>query len=983
MPFAKTIIKTRFASRAAYTALLIVILVITGISLGGTFTGSRSLIINEVMTSNRSTLEDQDGDYPDWFEIYNPGNKPVSMAGYWISNNLENPFMWAMPEVIIEPEEYLIVYASGKDRAGTDIELHTNFRMNASGADLILIDPEAKIIDSITTPKLLSNISYGRTIDNQRKWAFYLDATPGEPNKATAYNQVEEMPEAEEKIVIINEFLTDNRTSLPDEDGDLSDWIELYNPGSSVIDLNGFWISDKSDNPFKWRFPTVTINPDDYLVIFASGKNRRDRSAKYLHTNFNLNDRNDTLVLSMPDGAMLDSLEIRNMKRDVSYGRDLGNPNQWLYYPRPTPGEPNYTLGFMKFSDSPVPNLLISEVMAVNLSTLPDEDGDYEDWIEIYNPESYAVNLDGYGLSDREKEPFRWQFPAVEIEPGERLVIFASGKDRTDPEGLYLHTNFKIKATGETLVLYHPSGIMVDTLATGMLPPDTTAGRISTDDQSRIILATANPGRQNDHIYFDGYSLPPKISLQGGFYDSAITVTMVSPSTEAEIRYSIDGSDPIYDSDLYIGPLLIDKTSVLRARSFEEGKLPSPAENRTYWIGDTHNLTVVSVMMNPRDLWDPVEGIYVKGSGAIDRFPYYDANFWKDMEKPIYFELYEPDGTLGLSFNAGIKIGGQFSRGMDQKIFNVFARNMYGYNEINYPLFPNKDLTSFKAFTLRNSGQDSVYSKIRDIMMTSLLKETTLDYQDHRQAVLYLNGEYWGIYNIRERANRYFVAGNNNLDPDQIDLLQANWLIRAGSNEHYLDMLNFARNNNMALEENYAYVQTQMDTDSYIDALIAQIFFAQTDQGNIRYWREQGPEGKWRWIVFDLDWGFWPGHLNNNTLASMTNPSGTGAWENISTTLTVRLLDNASFRKSFIERFAYHMKHTFEPNRVIARIDLLAENIESEIPRQVERWGGSVERWYYEIEQMREFAQLRPAIVTEHIRLKFNLDEEEMQIFAR
>jgi len=982
LSFLKRLTEPRLAGRFLFTLLLLVLLVIAVFSLGGIFSGGKSLVINEIMASNRVTIADEDGDYPDWIEIYNRSSKAVNLHGYWVSNDRETPFMWRLPDIYIAAGEHLVIFASGKDLFNADSgEMHTSFRLGASGGELYLVDPEASILDSITYPEMLSNVSYGRTIDDSNSWSFFLEASPGAANKATAYEQVADMPRAEEQNLLINEILTDNRTSLADEDGDLEDWIEIYNPGPAPINLENYWLSDKIDNPFKWRFPAVTIEPNGYLVLFASGKNRSNPEGAYLHTNFSLNDRDDTLVLSMSDGTVIDILEIRNMQRDVSFGRGEEDREKWLYFPRPTPGEANFSAGFEQFSGSPVPELQISEVMAVNVATIADEEGDYEDWIEIFSPESYSINLEGYGLSDREEEPYRWQFPPVTIAPGERLVVFASGKDRFDPESGTLHTNFKLKASGETVVLYHPSGILVDRMATGALSPGISAGRLYSTSDERYFFTSPNPGGEPESEYFSRYSFPLQINPAGGFYDRPVTVTITSADPNAAIRYTTDGSEPNENSLLYSEPVTFNSTTVLRTRTFEDNQLPGPVENRSYFIGQDHKLTVVSLMLDPRDLWDPIEGIYVKGYGAIERFPYYGANFWKDMEKPVHLELYEPDGKLGLSLDAGLKIGGQFSRGMDQKIFNIFARNIYGFNEINYPLFPNKELSTFKAITLRTSGQDSVYSKIRDIVMTSLLEDTNVDYQDYRQAVLYLNGEYWGIYNIRERINSYFIAGNHNLHPENIDLLQANWVVREGSNEDYLDMLEFVRSNDMALDENYSYIKTRMDVNSYIDALIVQIYFAQTDQGNIRYWREQDSGGRWRWIIFDLDWGMWLDHVNHNILASMTNPAGTGAWGNISTTLTVSLLQNEDFKRAFIERFAYHLEYTFAPERVIGRIDELASNIEDEMPRQIERWGGSMGRWEQEIESMREFARLRPAVVIEHIRRKFNLNEEEMQIF--
>lgn len=972
----------RVAIRIWYTIILVAILFLLILILGGSFGSRRSLLINEVMTSNRCTITDEDGDYPDWLEIFNPGRHAVSLKGFWLTDDTAEPFKWPFPDITIEPGQYLVVFASGKDRRDpTGDFLHTNFRLSASGSTLMLIDPEASISDSITTTEMLSNISYGRRADNHRQWVYYLDATPGASNKTTGYLQVTDMPWAKSRPVLINEFLTANRTSLPDEDGDLSDWIELFNPGNEPVDLSGFWLSDKVDNPFKWRFPAVTIEPDQYLLVFASGKNRPDPNGPYLHTNFQLNDLDDTLILSKPTGEIVDMIEIRNMERDVSYGRDIDNPDNWLYYPRPTPGEANYTQGFEKFSGTPVPNLVISEIMAVNRSTIRDEDGEYSDWIEIYNSDSFTVNLAGYGISDQEDNPFRWTFPELEIDPGEYLLLFASGKDRRYPDSTFLHTNFKIQATGETVVLYHPSGILVDIMPSGKLQPDQSTGRLPGNYDNRFYFTAATPGLPNSEPFYYGYASPPRLSHQGGYYNRPFNLEIETAENDAVIRYTLDGSEPSGNSALYDKPIPIDQTTVLRVRTFSEKRLPSPIVNRTFLFNTVHNLPVVSVFTDPKNLWDPVEGIYVKGYHASSEFPFRGANFWKDMEKPIHFEFYEADGTLGFSFDGGIKIGGQYSRGMDQKIFNVFARNIYGYNQIRYPLFPRKELTHFKALTLRTSGQDAIYSKIRDIMMSSLLEDTGLDFQDHRQAVLYLNGKYWGIYNIRERINRYFVADNHGLDPDYIDLLQANWTVRAGSNEHYIALREFVRTHNLAVEENYEYVKTQMDITNYIDALIAQIYFAQTDQGNIRFWREQSPEGKWRWIVFDFDWCFWPSHLYNNTLAGMTNPAGTGWNQAISTLLTTNLMQNQDFRTEFIDRFAYHLNYTFEPERVVSRIDELALNIEPEMPRQLDRWGGSIDRWYSEVEQLRRFARLRPAIVMEHVRHYFSLTEEEMEIF--
>ena len=976
-------------------------------------TDESGLVINEIMASNRIVIHDEDGAYHDWIELFNSSSRTINLEGYWLANDPDQAMQWVFPETEIGAGEYLLIYASGNDRRDPDgAYFHTNFRLARSGDQLTLGHPDGTILDEIVfEDKLPSNISLGRISPHDEEWVFYLDATPGAANDTEPYEQVLDMPPLEEDLpVFINEFLVRNRTSLADEDGDLYEWIEFYNSGEEAVNLKGFWLSDKESNPYKWRFPEVIIEPEQFLLVFASGKNRRDPLGPYLHTGFGLNDRDDELVFKTPDGKVVDLVPIREQFSDVSYGRDPNNAAEWLYFPQPTPLEPNYTMGYETLAaDLPVEEgvLFINEVMSENLKTITDEDGDYKDWIELYNSGDLPVNLKGFGLSDNSDNLFRWTLPDVTIGPGDYLLVFASRKDRLDPDAAYLHTNYQIQVTGETISLTHPSGQVIDQLHTGRLGPDISIGRNPDSGSNRYLFTDPTPGKPNTTEPHEGYAFTPLVSKTGGFYDGPITVALEAPSPEAEIRYTLDGREPTsefsrYDKplmvtdtaelrppayvegELYTGPFEISETTVLRARAYEEGRLPSVTVNRTFYIGEEHNLPVLSVMGDPDDFFDPVTGIYERGRGGSSTFPYRGANFWQSIELPVHLELYEPDGRLGFSFDMGLRIAGQYSRAEPQKSFNLFARNIYGYNEFKYPFFPDfypeKPLAN-KAITLRTSGQDWRHSKIRDIMMTSLLEGTGLDYQAHRQSVLYINGEYWGIYNIRERINEHFLAYNHGLDPDKIDLLQGSGWVRSGSNEHYYEMLNYARANDLSDPRHYEYIKTQMDIINYIDYWVAQIYFAQIDSANIRFWREQSPEGRWRWITFDLDWAIWGDNYSHNTLRFVTSPAGTGSGRSLNTDLMVNLLRNDHFRQAFVERLAYHLNNTFAAERVLDRIDTLAENIEPEMTRHLERWGGSMNHWTGHLGIMRTFAERRHSYLLGYIRDYFSLTSEEMQIF--
>ncbi len=995
------------------SAAVVCMVIIAGFILAGfTQQEQQLLIINEIMASNRIVLADHEGDYPDWIEVHNGSEEELNLGRYWLTDHPSELDPWVFPDVTIGPDEYLIVFASGKDYHDVSQGIyHTNFVISRSGDTVLLGSPDGKVIDQVTFRESLpSNVSYGRVVGDSKRWAYFLDATPGTPNMTHPREQVLNMPKLEVSFPVwINELMVTNRSSIADEDGDLADWIELFNNDSNPVDLTGYWLSDKPDNPYKWRFPDVTMQPEEYLVVFASGKNRTDPAGPYLHTTFALNDSDDTLIFSTPDGAVIEEIPIRNQYRDASYGRNERDPNQWLYYAAPTPGKANTSEGkenLAGFLPKEWGKLHINEVMAVNISTLRDEDGDYPGWIEIFNSSDEDINLKGYGLSDKENDPFRWYFPDITIQSREHLVVFASRKDSGNRSQRPLHTNFQIQTTGETVVLTHPTGVILDKLHTGRLTPDISIGRQPDGSQTRYLFEEATPGGPNAAKAYEGYATPPQLSKPGGFYQGEISLTMESVADNIRIIYTLDGSDPhsefsrysrpflITDSArlqppragkgvMYTKPVTMTKTTVVRARAYEDGKLPSDVVQATYFLNVHHTLPVISLYVDPDEMFDPQRGMYMRGPNASAVFPHKGANYWQSIELPIHMEFFEDDGTRGFAFDLGMRIAGAYSRADPQKSFNLFARNIYGYNEFTYPFFPDfpdKPITH-KAITLRTSGQDWRFTKIRDIMMTSLLEDTDMDYQAYRQSVLYINGEYWGIYNIRERINPHFLHYNHGVDPQNVDILQGNGWVRDGSNTHYRALEDYARSNNLADPKHYAYMQSQMDIDNFIDYWVAQIYFAQTDSANIRFWREQSSNGIWRWITFDLDWAFWRNNYDHNSLAFVTNPQGTGYARSLRTTLMSNLLANRDFREHFIERLAYHLNHTFAAQRVLERIDLLAGNIEDEMPRQIARWGGSMSRWEKEVEVLRIFARNRHAYLYRYIQEYFRLSNEEMRIF--
>jgi hypothetical protein len=941
-----------------------------------------SLIVNEVMTSNKTTFTDEDGDYPDWLEILNTGSSPVNLSGYSLSDRAEKPGKWVFPDVVLEPGEYLIVFASGKNRRDeTNGYLHTNFRLKADGEIVRLYDPQGNTVDQVEIGNMPSDVAWARNPENISEWQKMTEATPGFPNNEEGRAAFLESRKLDNSTIFITEVMTSNRTTLADEDGDFSDWIEIYNKGDEPFDLSGCGLSDDPNDLLQWRFPDVILGPGEYVLVFASGKDRWDAETNSFHTNFRLNSVEETVILSNAKGQILDQITVKEVPSDVSFGRSEEEWETWITFQTPSPGYPNNEEGQQSFQEEamlPSSPIIINEIMASNQTDITDEDGDHMDWIELYNQSDKPLALKDYALSDSTKNLVKWRFPDVTLDPGQFLLVFASGKDRRDPEGEYLHTNFKLSFAGETLTLADSSGNLLDKLILDQIPVNLSYGR-QAGKNGFFFFEKSTPGEANAGGY-PGFSEEPHFSVAGGIHSNEITLTLEGPP-HASIRYTLDGSVPTLNSQEYSAPISIKKTTVVRARTFQDGLLASSTAIHTYIINENHVLPVVSVSTDPKNLWDWKTGIYVMGDGANPEFPHKGANFWQDWEKPIHIEYYDEKGNLGFSQDAGIKVFGAYSRAMPQKSLAVFARKEYGKERIVYPLFPDKpELDTFHSIVLRTSGQDAELTKIRDAMMTRLIRDTGVDYQAYRPVVVYLNGEYWGIYNIREKINKYFLAYNHGIEnPDNIDIIEANRNVKAGSADHYDALIEFVKSHDMKDPKNYEYVKTQMDVENYMDYQIAQMYFANTDNGNIRFWRERSPKGKWRWILYDTDWGFF--NVDHDTVWHIINPKGTGVGKMFSNILIRKLLENKEFKEEFIRRFAYHLSHTFTTERVLATIDEMAKKIEPEMPRDKERWGGSMESWERQLNRLRDFAKERPAKLFKYIDQHFRLTQEQKEMF--
>ena len=632
--------------------------------------------------------------------------------------------------------------------------------------------------------------------------------------------------------------------------------------------------------------------------------------------------------------------------------------------------------------------VLINEFLASNISINKDNQyNEYSDWIELFNEGTEEFDLSGFSLTDDAKIYGKWLIPdGTTIPANGYLLIWADGKNTG------LHTNFKLGSTGEYICLTDYEGAIIDSLSYPGQRADISYGRDASDKNLWLYYSAPSPGAINDTRSYAGIIKRPSLSLPGGFYSGPQTITCSSELPGSFMRYTLDGSEPSSSSPDYSGPISIDSTTVLRIKAYNPGYIPSNVVTATYFIDEgSFTVPVISISAAPADLWDDEIGIYVEGNADCDCGMSLTGNYCcQDWEKEIGIELYEPDGTQAFSQNAGLKIFGSGSRKrIPQRSLSIFARPEYGTSVIDYQLFPDKPIDEFKSFILRSSAHDWIKTMYRDALIQYLtIGYMDLDIQAYRPSVVFINGEYWGIHNIREKMNEDYIAANHGVDPDNVDLLERNSGVIEGDNVAYNQLIDFVSTNDMSQPDNYDYVTSKMDIDEYIDYHILHIYSSKSDwpSNNIKYWRSRTPDGTWRWMAYDMDFGFGLdterfhlGTYDYNMLELSTDPEG-DTWNNPpwSTLLFRMLLNNPEFKNEYIQRFSNHLNTTFESQRLLDMIDSFKIRIEAEIPRHIERWGGayalelgyvfeSLEEWDDNINVMREFVVKRPDYQRQHI----------------
>lgn len=1006
-----------------FIALLAIMYVIFPKEAGRHVGASRfdGLVISEVMAANASAVPDEKGEFSDWLELYNGTGEDLDMTGVMLTNRADR-ITFPFPEYTLKAGERVIVFATDSYQLDPALPFHGKFKISSAGDHISLYDPDMYLIDELSTPTLTADTSYALTgidedgVRHYETTGFY---SPGYENSEQGFVDYRAANAIESGALVINELCPDPRIGIPDEDGEIVDWVELKNNTDQPISLNGYFLSDKENKPMKWRFPEgATIAPNGYYLVYCSGKDRLQQNG-VPHTNFSLSAERETVVLSDSYGRLVDRVSIENVPEDYSYGRsDVGD---WRLFEQATPAQPNNAAGQARSDEmfrayNPT-GVIISEVLASNDSIVLNANGLMTDFVELYNSSSQPVDLTGYGLSDSLKRPRRWQFPqGAVIQPGEYKVIYLDGHpDITTATDS--HTNFKIRrAGGETISFCDPMGRVLDRLPLSLIPTDHSYGR-TLGLAGWYYYDVPTPGTANGTGYY-GYAANPAFSMPGGEYKGTLELTLGVPENTI-VYYTTDGSVPTQQNGTRytVGDVLpINRVTVLRARAFDQSGMLQPSEvvTNTYLMNLYHAFPIVSLTADPNELWNDETGMLATGgtipADAQIRFKL-DTGEWptyRDKGKyphPGHIEYYGKDGTTLLNQDCEFGTQGQYSLDMPQKTFKVRAKAKYGSKYFDARLFDTLPFTQYKSFVLRMSGNDCVWTRFNDAFQSQLIKRfneqaenpSTVIYQEWYPVVVYLNGVYWGHYNMRERVDRFFVAQHEGLtldEADNMDLLEASGTVNYGSNKEYKAMIKKVKASSPGTNEaDLQYILDNVDVDNYFDYMAFEMFFGNSDPGNIRFYKLDRPGSKWRWIFYDSDYGLFNSKFDSPY--SYLKPKGAGQ-QQIDNTLIRKLLENEGMKHKFLVRLG-EIYQVFTTEFMTEQFNKMAAILEPEMPIHFARWAeendkrinsdspttpeGAMRYWNTRLNYTRNVLKKRPTLFYDMVQKQFELTDDQMLIY--
>jgi hypothetical protein len=651
----------------------------------------------------------------------------------------------------------------------------------------------------------------------------------------------------------------------------------------------------------------------------------------------------------------------------------------------------------------------INEYSAANLSTTLDNFGKYEDWIEIQNTSATAVDIGGYFLTDSPDLPKQWAFPAgTMVKANGYLVVWASGRNVVIPNSsgkLHYHANFKLTQTkkkAESILLYDAAGVKLDEVAINKTRVGQTRGRTTDSTATWVIFKKPTVGNKNQGAFFKSNASKPSFALKPGFYQNAQTVTITTPDANSKIYYTTNGTEATVKSTLYTGPVNIAYTSVLKAITVPDDATiqASFMEFGTYFIGNKHTMNVVSITG---------DSLVVLAEGNKDRFPFGS------------FELFDATGERKATGYGEFNSHGQDSWVNDQRSLDFVCRDECGYTSaLKHKIFAYNKRTEFQKLILRAAGDDNYPggsgtpgggAHLRDAYLQNLAKRggMALDVRESEKTIIYINGRYWGVYDLRERPDDHdYTDFNYNQGKYDIQMIQTwgNTWAQYGEKKALDDwdkLLKYVKENDLKEQSKFDYVASQLDVKSLTDYVVTNTLTVCSDwlNYNTGWWRGQNPDGghqKWGYNLWDNDATFayyinytgiadtsaaakpcqvealadsvvvtYPPYIAMDTMMFGNTTFFPGDTIDAGGTFTTfvdlnghlgilkKLRQNPKFNQFYVTRQADLMNTVFSKKNMLTYLDSVYLKIKPEMTQHIQRWGGTVPEWEHNVAKLRDF----------------------------
>lgn len=719
----------------------------------------------------------------------------------------------------------------------------------------------------------------------------------------------------EKDDLVISELISSN--SLYPINGVDCDWIELLNLSEYVVDLSNYYITTNISSPYAEKLPAVELKSGEYIVI-ACGSD----------VTFNLSKTGESVYITRNDGVLAASVTFEAIEKNTSWTYDNGVVNY------PSPGYENTKEGNSKAITSRK-GLVISEVISSN-KKYSKFNGVYCDIVELYNNSSEPVLLSDYYLSDKGSDLKRYHLPEVTIGAGEYYIVYCDSEvDGAAP--------FGISADGENLFVSKEDGYLVDAVYVPALPQNRSWGR---KGEQLLYFSVPTVGTANG-MGHESITSNPQASVSSGIFTESQAVTL---SGEGVIYYTLDGSKPTKSSAVYGGETItVDKNMAIRAIAYDGDKIPSELVTYNYFINiPEYELPIIKLSVNHEEMFGE-QGIY--------------TNYTSHEEIEGNFSMYV-NGVEEFSINCGVKIFGAGSRKYTKKSFQLEFRSEYGTSRFEYPIFGDYDITSFDNIVLRSGSQNLFKSDTMmvDEFVTSLAMSggqmNSVLVQAYRPCNVYINGEYYGVYFIREKIDRDFIADHFGISYESITIINYLSMLQEGDSMQGWDEIwntVYYKKLDLSIDENYKLIAAQLNLESFIDMIIMRMYSGDSDFKNIRAFKsEEYDGGRWNFILFDNDMSF----RADDKISQSVQRFVTFSDAKVDHALLRALMKNEQFKALFLERLALHLNTTLTTENAHKRLDEMVKEIEHDMEYQIDRWNddsfyvASMDKWRANLDKL-------------------------------